>query len=84
MSPCFMKSLTIKLCLCVWVVGTYLYTPPEGFLEGHYKAEPTAVWQLGVVLFQVFHKRLPFRNRLDIIHENILIHLSSKLSSGKS
>ena len=62
-------------------VGTYEYTPPEWFLNGSYKAEPTTVWQIGVVMFSILQKRLPFRNRSDIIHQNPV--LSSRLSMSK-
>uniref|UniRef100_A0A3Q4AQS2 non-specific serine/threonine protein kinase n=1 Tax=Mola mola TaxID=94237 RepID=A0A3Q4AQS2_MOLML len=62
--------LTNILCLVVCTVGTYEYTPPEWFLNGSYKAEPTTVWQIGVVMFSILQKRLPFRNRSDIVHQN--------------
>uniref|UniRef100_A0A3Q3VVA8 Serine/threonine-protein kinase n=1 Tax=Mola mola TaxID=94237 RepID=A0A3Q3VVA8_MOLML len=61
--------------------GTYEYTPPEWFLNGSYKAEPTTVWQIGVVMFSILQKRLPFRNRSDIVHQNPV--LSSRLSMSK-
>ncbi len=77
-------SLSIKLCLCVAVciVGTYEYTTPEWFLDGRYRAEPTTVWQLGVVLFGMLHRRLPFRDSSEIVHENP--DVGDGLTFGKS
>ncbi|XP_037552908.1 serine/threonine-protein kinase Chk2-like [Nematolebias whitei] len=37
--------------------GTALHVPPELLFQFTYSAEPTTVWQLGVVLFDVLHKR---------------------------
>ncbi|XP_037552907.1 serine/threonine-protein kinase pim-3 [Nematolebias whitei] len=37
--------------------GTPLHVPPELLFQFTYSAEPTTVWQLGVVLFDVLHKR---------------------------
>ncbi|XP_045897099.1 serine/threonine-protein kinase pim-2-like isoform X2 [Micropterus dolomieu] len=50
--------------------GTYVYTTPEWFLDGWYWAEPTTVWQLGVVLFAILHGYLPFSNSTEIIYRN--------------
>ncbi|KAK7945372.1 hypothetical protein WMY93_001100 [Mugilogobius chulae] len=35
--------------------GTVDYAPPEFFCEGSYKAEPTCVWQLGAMLYEILH-----------------------------
>uniref|UniRef100_A0A8C4ERI4 non-specific serine/threonine protein kinase n=1 Tax=Dicentrarchus labrax TaxID=13489 RepID=A0A8C4ERI4_DICLA len=50
--------------------GTYDYTSPEWFLCQSYTAEPTTVWELGVVLFGMLHGSLPFSNSFDIINED--------------
>ncbi|XP_018540941.1 serine/threonine-protein kinase pim-2 [Lates calcarifer] len=50
--------------------GTYLYIGPECFLRGWYTAEPTTVWQLGVVLFGMLHENLPFKDSSEIIYGN--------------
>ena len=36
--------------------GTRAYKPPEWYLQSSYTAGPTTVWQLGVVLYGMFHK----------------------------
>ncbi|KAG9281875.1 serine/threonine-protein kinase pim-2-like [Astyanax mexicanus] len=33
--------------------GTTKYTSPEFFTQGSYQAEPTTVWQIGVILFNM-------------------------------
>uniref|UniRef100_A0A8C2Z513 non-specific serine/threonine protein kinase n=1 Tax=Cyclopterus lumpus TaxID=8103 RepID=A0A8C2Z513_CYCLU len=50
--------------------GTVVYTSPEWFLHRCYSAEPTTVWQLGVVLFALLHGRLPFRGRHQVSFED--------------
>ncbi|XP_044079477.1 serine/threonine-protein kinase pim-2-like isoform X2 [Siniperca chuatsi] len=50
--------------------ATYMYTTPEWFLDGWYRAEPTTVWQLGVVLFAILHGYLPFSNSTEIVYGN--------------
>lgn len=37
------------------LVGTLLCAPPEFHSCGRYRAGPTTVWQLGLVMFQLFH-----------------------------
>ncbi|XP_010733991.3 serine/threonine-protein kinase pim-2 isoform X1 [Larimichthys crocea] len=48
--------------------GTYIYAPPEMFIDGMYQAEPLTVWQLGVVMFGMLHRRLPFRGSIEIAY----------------
>uniref|UniRef100_A0A8C4D833 non-specific serine/threonine protein kinase n=1 Tax=Dicentrarchus labrax TaxID=13489 RepID=A0A8C4D833_DICLA len=62
--------------------GTYIYGSPEWFLNGLYRAGPTTVWQLGVVLYGILHRALPFQNSTEIIYENPPIR--DGLSLGKS
>ncbi|KAL7397762.1 hypothetical protein ABVT39_027549 [Epinephelus coioides] len=49
--------------------GTYPYKPPEWFQRQWYMAEPTTVWQLGVVLFEMLHDDMPFSNSSEIMTE---------------
>ncbi|XP_070839577.1 serine/threonine-protein kinase pim-2-like [Chaetodon trifascialis] len=50
--------------------GARNYAPPEWFLHQCYRAEPTTVWQLGVMLFRTLHSCLPFCNSNEIIHKH--------------
>ncbi|XP_075887377.1 serine/threonine-protein kinase pim-2-like isoform X3 [Nelusetta ayraudi] len=49
------------------VQGTLAYTSPEWFQNRCYHAEPTTVWQIGVVMYRILHKALPFQDKFDII-----------------
>ncbi|KAK2875603.1 hypothetical protein Q8A73_024031 [Channa argus] len=60
--------------------GTYEYLTPEWFQWRWYKAEPTTVWQLGVVLFAMLHGHLPFKHERQIVCEDPAI--SEGLSVG--
>ncbi|KAM7386122.1 hypothetical protein PAMA_008980 [Pampus argenteus] len=53
--------------------GTRVYTSPEWFQHRRYTAGPTTVWQLGVVLYFLLHKTLPFHSPFEIIHSHPLI-----------
>ncbi|KAF7656369.1 hypothetical protein LDENG_00042160, partial [Lucifuga dentata] len=46
-----------------------MYNPPEVCLSGSYKAEPTTVWQLGVILSTMLRAKCPFRNNRQIIQK---------------
>ncbi|KAG8003243.1 Serine/threonine-protein kinase pim-2 [Nibea albiflora] len=48
--------------------GTYIYASPEIFMDRMYQAEPLTVWQLGVVMFGMLHKRLPFQSAFEIVY----------------
>ncbi|XP_046880666.1 serine/threonine-protein kinase prk-2-like, partial [Hypomesus transpacificus] len=41
-------------------LGTKMYIPPEWYLHGSYQAVPSAVWQLGVLLYNVLSGIFPF------------------------
>ena len=68
--------------MAVCIVGTYIYATPEWFMRGSYRAEPTTVWQIGVVLFVILHSCLPFNTSDEII--NVIPDLRKGLSYGKS
>lgn len=40
---------------CVLTSGTPQHVPPEYNFRGRYRAGPTTVWQLGVVLYEMLH-----------------------------
>ncbi|XP_071400434.1 serine/threonine-protein kinase pim-2-like [Centroberyx affinis] len=72
-------------CGCVFEEGAYTegygtptYTPPEWFQRGSYRAGPTTVWQLGVLMFALLAGQLPF----DTVGQTV--HKKPKLGNGFS
>lgn len=61
------QSNTFSLHAVVCLSGTLAYTSPEWFQNRCYHAEPTTVWQIGVVMYRILHKALPFQDKFDII-----------------
>ncbi|XP_046895353.1 calcium/calmodulin-dependent protein kinase type II subunit beta-like, partial [Hypomesus transpacificus] len=49
-------------------LGTKMYIPPEWYLHGSYKAVPSAVWQLGVLLYNVLSGIFPFRTPDQVLY----------------
>uniref|UniRef100_UPI003AAAB1AE serine/threonine-protein kinase pim-2-like n=1 Tax=Centroberyx gerrardi TaxID=166262 RepID=UPI003AAAB1AE len=49
--------------------GTPAYTPPEWYQRGSYRAGPTTVWQLGVLMFALLAGHLPFDTVRQIVHK---------------
>ncbi|XP_026003046.1 serine/threonine-protein kinase pim-2-like [Astatotilapia calliptera] len=60
--------------------GTRIYNSPEWFMYGFCSAEYTTAWQLGVVMYQLLHNKLPFDCDYKIINQNppILADISNK------
>ncbi|XP_076012130.1 serine/threonine-protein kinase pim-2-like [Genypterus blacodes] len=52
--------------------GTFAYCPPEMHLYSCYKAEPTTVWQLGLLLYAMVHGSNPFQRK-----DNVCKYLDS-------
>ncbi|KAL6489124.1 hypothetical protein MHYP_G00028650 [Metynnis hypsauchen] len=61
--------------------GTDEYCPPEFLLEERYHAGPATVWSLGVLMFRMVCRYLPFATDDDIIHG--ALHFRDGLSDGK-
>ena len=40
--------------------GTPAFSPPEWLIGSHYQPEPTTIWAIGVVMFEVISGSLPF------------------------
>lgn len=66
----------------VCIVGTDLYTSPEWFRRSFYMAKPATVWQLGVLLFVILHRRYPFDSSTEIVKKKTFV--SKRFSLGKS
>ncbi|KAI2659313.1 Serine/threonine-protein kinase pim-1 [Labeo rohita] len=47
--------------------GAKLYTPPEVIMHTKFDAEPAYVWAIGIVLFEILHGYLPFRDQDEIL-----------------
>ncbi len=79
---CFFVSPSV--CLCI--IGTTAYAPPEFYIQGAYKAGPTTVWQLGALLYEMLDGYKQFttskflRMRIKFISELRLL----KVSQGKT
>ncbi|KAK3543311.1 hypothetical protein QTP70_014029 [Hemibagrus guttatus] len=57
--------------------GTWAFCPPEWICEGQYLGRPSTVWSLGVLLFNLVCRDLPFDNE-DNVYRNM--HLAPSLS----
>ncbi|KAL0181602.1 hypothetical protein M9458_024008, partial [Cirrhinus mrigala] len=47
--------------------GAKLYTPPEVMMHTKFHAEPAYVWAIGIVLFEILHGYLPFKDEDKIL-----------------
>lgn len=77
------QSNTFSLRAVVCLSGTLAYTSPEWFQNRCYHAEPTTVWQIGVVMYRILHKALPFQDKFDIICNKPPINDCLSLGIGK-
>ena len=75
-----MTYLNLLLTLCLCIVGTSAYAPPELFIKGKYKAGPTTVWQLGAVLFELLDGDKQFTTSEYLCDK---IKLNQELSQGR-
>ncbi|XP_032942568.1 serine/threonine-protein kinase pim-1-like [Catharus ustulatus] len=49
------------------MAGTREYFPPEWILFGRYHGQPATIWTLGILLYQLVCRHLPFKTREDIV-----------------
>uniref|UniRef100_A0A8C7Z7X4 Serine/threonine-protein kinase n=1 Tax=Oryzias sinensis TaxID=183150 RepID=A0A8C7Z7X4_9TELE len=47
--------------------GTAAYGPPERLTQGCYKALPSEVWSLGILLYDMVHGDIPFQNDRELL-----------------
>ncbi|XP_064200476.1 serine/threonine-protein kinase pim-2-like [Anguilla rostrata] len=53
--------------------GTCLHMPPECYLRSEFHAVPSTVWQLGIVLYQMLTRILPFSTPKEIIYQELYL-----------
>ncbi|KAG8007356.1 Histone deacetylase 11 [Nibea albiflora] len=58
----------------------FLCSPPERWRNSTMLPEPTTVWQLGLVLFEMLHRCLPFQSGFAIMNTDVI--LNNSLSNG--
>ncbi|XP_057897984.1 serine/threonine-protein kinase pim-3-like [Melospiza georgiana] len=50
-----------------WMSGTPEYSPPEWILFGCYHGQPATIWSLGILLYELVCRYLPFHTNEDIV-----------------
>ncbi|XP_063038901.1 serine/threonine-protein kinase pim-1-like [Melospiza melodia melodia] len=50
-----------------WMSGTPEYSPPEWILFGCYHGQPATIWSLGILLYELVCRHLPFHTNEDIV-----------------
>ena len=63
-SPNEINTEATTPCFTFFCAGTVLCLPPEWAATGKYQAESGAVWSLGVLLFEMLTRKLPFDDAL--------------------
>ncbi|NXK69869.1 PIM1 kinase, partial [Sylvietta virens] len=48
-------------------IGTPEYFPPEWILFGRYHGQPATIWSLGILLYYMVCRHLPFHTSGDIV-----------------
>lgn len=61
--------------------GTWAFCPPEWICEGEYLGRPATIWSLGVLLFNLVCRDLPFHNEDNSVYQNL--RLAPDLSAGE-
>jgi len=64
-------------------LGTWVYSPPEWVLLGHYRAEPALMWSLGILLYDMVVGDIPFHDGCGIIKGHLVFppHVSAECIS---
>nr|XP_046242304.1 serine/threonine-protein kinase pim-1-like [Scatophagus argus] len=73
---CFFKKKSAYRVFC----GTLQHVPPEWYIQSSYRPGPSTVWQIGVVLYELLHRKVRF-DTARFLREELTI--SDKLSESK-
>lgn len=52
---------------CSHLSGTRIYSPPEWLMLGSYKAIPSTVWSLGILLYVLVCGDIPWKSETEIV-----------------
>nr|XP_021331563.1 serine/threonine-protein kinase pim-3-like [Danio rerio] len=55
-------------------LGVIFCTPPEVFRDPTFYADPVNIWTIGIVLYEILHAELPFRDEDSVMFESAEIH----------
>ena len=86
------KNLQVKIigfgAACSFKKGFYknklncsiFYLPPEWIKYKHYTAESLTMWNLGILLFYLYYKKMPFFSKWEILYSPVFLSKGKHLS----
>lgn len=86
------KNLQVKIIgfgsACSFKKGNYthklncsiFYLPPEWIKHKFYTAESLSIWNLGILLFNLFYQKMPFYSKWEILYSPVFLSKGKHLS----